>query len=172
MATVDELTGIANRRAYHCGFEAMLDRARRRESSLYLVLCDIDYFKRINDRYGHPFGDLVLQQVAKMFHRVVRTNDLAARTGGEEFAILLEDTDLEGAWSVAERLRALVAEQQLPVAGERVSVTISLGIAAFPQDANSMEKLVSCADQALYDAKAKGRNRTVVWQNPEKLSIG
>lgn len=167
MATVDALTGIANRRAYQCGFEAMLDRARRRSGSLYLILCDIDHFKQINDRYGHPFGDTVLQQVAKLFDRVVRSVDLAARTGGEEFAILLEDTDQHGAWKVAERLRLLVHNLALQSETTPVSVGISLGIAAFPHDANSMEKLVSCADQALYRAKAEGRNRTVVWQSQE-----
>lgn len=163
LATIDALTGIANRRAYQCGFEAMLDRARRRSGSLYLVLCDIDHFKRINDRFGHPFGDEVLQQVAKLFERVVRSVDLAARTGGEEFAILLEDAEKEGAWKVAERLRILVAELSLQSGQQYAPVTISLGIAAFPQDASSMEKLVSCADQALYQAKSEGRNRTVVW---------
>ncbi|NOY13860.1 MAG: diguanylate cyclase [Deltaproteobacteria bacterium] len=163
LATIDALTGIANRRAYQCGFEAMLDRARRRSGSLYLILCDIDHFKQINDRFGHPFGDEVLQQVAKLFARVIRSVDLAARTGGEEFAILLEDTEKEGAWTVAERLRTLVTELTLRSDRQPVPVAISLGIAAFPEDANSMEKLVSCADRALYRAKAEGRNRTVVW---------
>jgi len=144
----------------------MLDRAKRRSGSLQLILCDIDHFKRINDTYGHPFGDEVLRQVAKLFARVVRTVDLAARTGGEEFAILLEDSDPDGAWKVAERLRLLVCGTSINSGGESVPVSISLGIASFPQDANNMEKLVSCADQALYQAKGKGRNRTVVWQNP------
>lgn len=164
LATIDVLTGIANRRAYQCGFEAMLERASRRSGSLYLILCDIDHFKRINDRYGHPVGDLVLQQVARLFERVVRTNDLAARTGGEEFAILLEDTEQSGAWKVAERLRALVEDLRLAFNGEAVHVTISLGIAAFPHDAETMEKLVSCADKALYQAKSAGRNSTVIWE--------
>lgn len=167
MATIDELTGIANRRAYQCGFEAMLDRANRRSGSLFLILCDIDHFKRINDRFGHPFGDLVLQQVAKLFDRVVRSNDLAARTGGEEFAILLEDTDMQGAWKVAERVRTLVSELRLQFGNTPVPVTISLGIAAFPQDAERMELLVSYADRALYRAKEEGRNRTVIWQTTE-----
>jgi diguanylate cyclase (GGDEF)-like protein len=168
MATVDELTGIANRRAYQRGFEAMLDRARRQERSLHLILCDIDHFKRINDSFGHPFGDLVLQQIAKLFDRVVRANDLAARVGGEEFAILLEDADHAGAWKVAERLRELVTELELKFGTTSIPVTISLGIAEFPKHADSLEKLVSCADQALYRAKAEGRNRTIVWENAEQ----
>ncbi|HEY5674365.1 MAG TPA: sensor domain-containing diguanylate cyclase [Malonomonas sp.] len=163
LATVDALTGIANRRAYQRGFEAMLDRARRRSGSLYLILCDIDHFKKINDSFGHPVGDEVLRQVSKLFDRVVRAVDLAARTGGEEFAILLEDADEDGAWKVAERLRRLVEGMELIVQGKRVAVSISLGISAFPRDANSIEKLVSCADQALYHAKGAGRNRSVLW---------
>ncbi len=163
MATVDTLTGISNRRAYQCGFEAMLDRAERRSGALYLVLCDIDHFKRINDGFGHPAGDEVLRQVAKLFARVVRSVDLAARTGGEEFAILLEDADGNGAWKVAERLRKLVEGLELIFLGKRAAVTISLGIAAFPQDADSLEGLVNCADRALYHAKECGRNRSVLW---------
>jgi len=165
LATIDTLTGIANRRAYQRGFEAMLERADRRGGSLYLVLCDIDHFKRINDRFGHPFGDEVLRRVARLFERVIRSNDLAARTGGEEFAILLEDSDEQGAWKVAERLREMVEQLKLRFRGEIVPVAISLGIAAFPRDADSLEKLVSCADQALYRAKDEGRNRTVRWQD-------
>ncbi len=163
MATIDTLTGIANRRAYQRGFEAMFDRAKRRSSALYLILCDIDHFKKINDSFGHPAGDQVLRQVAKQFNQVVRAIDLAARTGGEEFAILLEGTDKKGAWMVAERLRKLIEGLEMKFLGKRVAVTISLGIAAFPQDANTMEKLVSCADRALYQAKASGRNRSVHW---------
>ena len=127
------------------------------------ILCDIDHFKKINDSFGHPVGDEVLRQVSKLFDRVVRAVDLAARTGGEEFAILLEDADEDGAWKVAERLRRLVEGMELIVQGKRVAVSISLGISAFPRDANSIEKLVSWADQALYHAKGAGRNRSVLW---------
>ncbi len=167
LATIDSLTGIANRRAYQRGFEAMLERARRQSTELYIVLCDIDHFKGINDRFGHPVGDEVLRQVAKLFDRVVRTVDLAARTGGEEFAILLEDTDKRGAWKAAERLREFVEALKVQAGGQMVPVTISLGIAAFPGDGNSLEKLVSCADKALYRAKETGRNRTLVYRDME-----
>ena len=173
LATVDVLTGIANRRSFQCGITAMLERAERREEPLALVFCDIDYFKRINDSYGHPFGDEVLQQVARLFACVVRTNDLAARIGGEEFAILLENTDPAGAWKVAERLRLLVAGLQLQFGSEVAPVTISLGIANYPDDAQTKEQLVNCADQALYQAKSTGRNRTFIWQNSsaDRLSV-
>ena len=163
MATVDGLTGIANRRAFQLGLGSMLSRADRHGAPLTLILCDIDLFKQINDRFGHPFGDEVLQQVAKLFACVVRSNDLAARIGGEEFAVLLENTDHEGAWKVAERLRQLVEGLQLRCANTAAPVSISLGIAVYPEDATLKERLVDCADQALYRAKAAGRNCTIAY---------
>lgn len=161
MATVDGLTGIANRRAFQLGISSMLSRADRHNTPLAVILCDIDLFKQINDRFGHPFGDEVLQQVAKLFACVVRSNDLAARIGGEEFAILLENTDHRGAWRVAERLRQLVEGLQLRCGNAAVPVTISLGISVYPKDAAAKERLIDCADQALYRAKAAGRNCTI-----------
>ncbi|MCD6580579.1 MAG: sensor domain-containing diguanylate cyclase [Desulfuromusa sp.] len=163
MAITDPLTGIANRRAFQRGFTAMYERARRRAGSFSLIICDIDLFKRVNDTYGHPFGDQVIQQVASQLNEVVRTGDLAARIGGEEFAILLEDTGLSGALDVAERLREKVEKLSLFCQGDVVPVTISLGVAAFPQDTDSQEKLFNYTDQALYSAKEGGRNRSVCW---------
>lgn len=165
MAITDPLTGIANRRAFQRGFTAMYERARRREGQFSLIVCDIDLFKRVNDTYGHPFGDQVIQQVANQFNEVVRVGDLAARIGGEEFAILLEDTGLSGALDVAERLRRKVENLSLFSQGGAVRVTISLGVAAFPQDMDSQEKLFNSADQALYHAKESGRNRSVCWRD-------
>ena len=165
MTLTDTLTGIANRRAFQRGFAAMYERAMRRTGLFSLILCDIDYFKRINDAYGHPFGDQVIQQIARQLNDVVRSGDLAARIGGEEFAVLLEDTGRIGALEVAERLREKV-EKILPVFnGDTVPVTISLGIAAFPMDTDNQEKLFSYADQALYNAKENGRNRSVCWND-------
>ncbi len=165
MAITDPLTGIANRRAFQRGFTAMYERALRRAGSFSLIICDIDLFKRVNDVYGHPFGDQVIQQVASQLNEVVRTGDLAARIGGEEFAILLEDTGLSGALDVAERLRTKVEKLILSSQGKGVPVTISLGVAAFPQDSESQEKLFNYADQALYSAKENGRNRSVCWHD-------
>jgi diguanylate cyclase (GGDEF)-like protein len=165
MAITDPLTGIANRRAFQRGFTAMYERARRRTGSFSLIICDIDLFKRVNDSYGHPFGDQVIQQIAIQLNEVVRTGDLAARIGGEEFAILLEDTGLSGALDVAERLRKKVENLSLLFQGEVVPVTISLGVAAFPQNTDNQEKLFNYADQALYRAKESGRNRSVCWHD-------
>ncbi|RLB75943.1 MAG: hypothetical protein DRH06_06940, partial [Deltaproteobacteria bacterium] len=165
MAITDPLTGIANRRAFQRGFSAMYERARRRVGPFSLIICDIDLFKRVNDTYGHPFGDQVIQQVARQLKEVVRTGDLAARIGGEEFAVLLEDTGLAGALDVAERLRKKVEKLSLFSQGEAVPVTISLGVTEFPLDTDNQEALFNYADQALYHAKESGRNRSVCWHD-------
>ncbi len=165
LSITDPLTGIANRRAFQRAFTAMYERARRRSGSFSLIICDIDLFKRVNDTYGHPFGDQVIQQVAGQLNDVVRTGDLAARIGGEEFTILLEDTGLSGALDVAERLRKKVEKLGLFFQGEAVPVTISAGVAAFPQNTDQQEKLFNYADQALYHAKEGGRNRSVCWHS-------
>ena len=165
LAITDPLTGIANRRAFQRAFTAMYERARRRNGAFSLIICDIDLFKRVNDVYGHPFGDQVIQKVASQLSDVVRTGDLAARIGGEEFAILLEDTGLSGALDVAERLREKVEKLGLFSQGVAVPVTISLGVAAFPQSTDNQETLFNYADQALYRAKESGRNKSICWKD-------
>lgn len=166
LATTDSLTGLANQRAFRHGLELMLHRARRQEIPLSLVLCDVDHFKAINDSYGHPFGDKVLKEVATALGDTIRVVDLAARYGGEEFALILEGSDLASAHQVAERLRQRVAGITLPHGGQQVGVTISLGLAAYPRHGNDIPTLIERADQALYQAKQSGRNRTVCWTGP------
>jgi len=165
LTVTDGLTGIANRRAFERALEGMHTRALRRDSAFCLIICDIDLFKKINDTCGHTFGDLVIRQVAAEMKAVVRSGDLAARIGGEEFAILLEDTDRKGAAEVAERLRDRVEKKQLRYQGVLWPVTISIGVAVFPGDTGDTEKLINYADQALYRAKNSGRNRVVVWNS-------
>jgi diguanylate cyclase (GGDEF)-like protein len=163
LTVTDGLTGIANRRAFERALEVMYTRALRRDSAFCLIICDIDLFKKVNDTCGHTFGDHVIRQVAAEMKAVVRSGDLAARIGGEEFAILLEDTDKKGATEVAERLRIRVEKKQFYHQGVPWPVTISIGVAAFPRDTNNTEKLVNYADQALYRAKKSGRNCVAVW---------
>ncbi len=163
LTVTDGLTGIANRRAFERAMEVMHTRALRRNSAFSLIICDIDLFKKINDTCGHPFGDHVIRQVAAEMKAVVRSGDLAARIGGEEFAVLLEDTDTKGAAEVAERLRNRVEKKQIHHQGTPWPVTISSGVAAFPDDTGDPEKLINYADQALYRAKQSGRNCVVVW---------
>jgi diguanylate cyclase (GGDEF)-like protein len=161
-ALVDGLTGLANRRLGTAALEKELARAQRFGEPLSLVLTDIDDFKRINDRWGHPTGDEVLKVFADVLRASVREIDLAGRWGGEEFALLLPGTDLEGAREVAERVRRKLARTKfLAPDGERIRVTASFGVAAFPE-APSQDQLVAASDGALYDAKRTGKNRVAV----------
>jgi diguanylate cyclase (GGDEF)-like protein len=161
-ALVDGLTGLANRRLCTAALEKELARAQRFGEPLALVLTDIDDFKHINDRWGHPTGDEVLKIFAKALRESVREIDLAGRWGGEEFALLLPGTDLGGGRELAERVRRrLVRKKFLAPDGERIRVTASFGVAAFP-DAASQDQLVAASDGALYDAKRTGKNRVAV----------
>jgi diguanylate cyclase (GGDEF)-like protein len=160
-ALVDSLTGLANRRLCSAALEKELARAERFEEPLTLVLADIDDFKRINDRWGHPTGDEVLKAFAARLRESVREIDLAGRWGGEEFALLLPGTDLEGGRRLAERIRDTLTAQRLPAPdGDSIRVTASFGVASFPSAANQSD-LVAAADAALYEAKREGKNRVV-----------
>ncbi len=163
LATTDGLTGLANHRTFQHAFDMMLERGRRAQCPLCLVLCDLDHFKQINDTHGHPFGDEVLRRVAGVFQKTIRRVDLAARYGGEEFALLLEGADERGGRQMAERIRLGVERLSLSHRGQPVVVTVSMGLAFYPKDAEDKDTLVSHADQALYLAKAGGRNRIVAW---------
>jgi two-component system cell cycle response regulator len=158
-ALVDGLTGLANRRLCTAALEKELARAKRFDEPLSLVLTDIDDFKRINDRWGHPTGDEVLRVFGAALQSSVREIDLAGRWGGEEFALLLPGTDLEGGRELAERVRRKLARKKIVAPdGERIRVTASFGVAAFPEFA-SQDQLVAAADGALYEAKGAGKNR-------------
>ena len=139
----------------------MLTRAERHGFPVALVLTDIDHFKKVNDSYGHPTGDEVLRQVAKILKLSARKIDISARYGGEEFAIVLESTDKEGARQLADRIRLEVGRQEFDSAKGRFQATLSLGVAVFPDDARTKQEMIARADQCLYAAKHGGRNRTV-----------
>jgi len=159
MAETDALTGLANRRRCVERIEHELARAKRTSRPLCLMICDVDHFKAVNDTHGHNAGDEVLRAVAKELEARVRTVDLVGRWGGEEFVVVLPEAPLAGGRLVAERLRRAV--ESLTFAGPLEGVTISAGVVecdpALPLDA-----LVQRADECLYEAKAKGRNRVVV----------
>jgi two-component system, cell cycle response regulator len=168
-ATTDGLTGLVNHRTFQERFSTMLGRADRHKSPVSLILTDIDHFKKVNDSYGHPVGDEVLRRVAAILGASARKIDIVARYGGEEFAIVLEATDRAGARQLAERIRADVAQQQFKAAQGTFQVTLSLGVASYPEDAPAKDAVIARADQALYAAKHGGRNRTVCTADLEKV---
>jgi diguanylate cyclase (GGDEF)-like protein len=157
-ASTDGLTELANRRHFEETLASEISRAERFGGSLALILADLDDFKQVNDRYGHQAGDDVLREFAAVLRETVRDIDLAARYGGEEFAMLLPQTDLEGAERVAERLREAMAERRLAIVpGSVFTVTASFGVAAFP-NSPTPAALFAAADEALYRAKSAGKN--------------
>jgi len=159
LAVSDEQTGLYNLRHFRDRLSAEVARALRYRSPLSLIMLDVDNFKSVNDRYGHPVGDLVLQQVAAVLQQQIRESDVAARYGGEEFAVILPSAAPQAAMEVAERLRATTEATPMGSERHRDRVTISLGVATLPApDVNDMDDLVKTADAALYRAKAAGKN--------------
>ena len=160
MASTDALTGTANRRTLLARMQVEMERARRHGTPLSLALIDADHFKRVNDQRGHVTGDLTLQRIANVLQRTTRSVDLVARFGGEEFCILLPDTQAAGALIVAERVRAAIAAEVLTaVDGAEFSVTCSIGLGVLAAETASAEDLLQAADACLYRAKDAGRNR-------------
>lgn len=160
LATHDALTGLYNRREFMRLAEMELARAARFPADVCMLMVDLDFFKKINDQYGHPAGDAVLQQIAALLTTGVRSTDVVARMGGEEFIVLLPNTATEGALAAAEKLRSAIREQQLKVLGLLVPVTASIGVSAITKAQwVTVEGLYTAADQALYAAKHRGRDR-------------
>jgi diguanylate cyclase (GGDEF)-like protein len=170
LAYLDGLTGIFNRRFFELRFIEEIERARRYNTAMAVIMADIDQFKRLNDEFGHVLGDEVLRQVSSLFHQQLRKIDVVCRYGGEEFGILLTQTDARHALNVAEKLRKLVASWQFP--GVPRTVTISAGAAAFPDHGTTRDGLVKAADAALSAAKQAGRNRVCLGTLPRARAAG
>jgi diguanylate cyclase (GGDEF)-like protein len=164
-ALVDELTGLYNRRYFNDAIHREVERFKRFGQRFSLIMLDVDHFKRFNDTYGHVAGDDALQAVSGVLRDTARTFDHVVRYGGEEFALILPHTHADQAMAAAERLRRAVEKRPVQVQGTPVVVTVSLGVACFPEDAINARELVSRADEALYEAKT---NRNSVCAYTEK----
>ena len=161
LSRIDGLTGVYRRGTFDDRLREELVRAKTFKTTVGLMLLDIDHFKELNDRYGHPFGDQVLKALGELLNASVYETDFVARYGGEEFVIILPRAQPEGALRKAETIRKAIEEEKFPLAFETVRTSVSIGIAHFPRDASSVEELIAQADAAMYFAKSQGRNRVV-----------
>jgi len=165
LAATDPLTGCFNRREFTAIAEREALRANRYHHPLSILMLDLDYFKRLNDTYGHAAGDKALQRFTMICTNALRNVDIFGRWGGEEFVALLPETDLQGATVIAERLRKLTNDNILTFNDHKINFTVSIGIAEFKDGETSVDAALGRADSAVYDAKKAGRNRISVFRN-------
>lgn len=171
-AITDELTGLYNRRHFMSTLALEVRRSRRYSLRMALLMLDLDGFKQINDRHGHLFGDRVLQRMGRVIRRAVREADVPCRYGGEEFAVVLPETDRLGAFALAERVRRSVVERfSEPIGGQIARVRVSGGISAYPEDGNEAAVIVSRADEALYLSKSRGKDRISVYHSEQRRDV-
>ena len=156
----DHLTGVQNRRGFYDAANIEFERYTKRPRPLSLLMIDADFFKKINDTYGHPVGDEVLKHLSSSLQQCVRDMDVVARLGGEEFAVLLPSSDIIDAYKIAERIRKLIATSKLTIDGHEIRYTISIGVSTVNQYISGIDMLIKVADQALYESKHNGRNLT------------
>ncbi len=164
LSRTDRLTGLNNRGCLEECLQKEFDRAKRTFQSCSLLMFDVDHFKNVNDTFGHQAGDAVLVESARMLKEVIRSTDIPGRYGGEEFCVILVDTNAKEAVLVAERLRKRMEAMVVEHEGKRISFTISLGIAELIETMDDYKHWIECADQALYKAKELGRNQTRVFK--------
>jgi len=164
-ATTDQLTGLFNRRYFKHRLEREAERALRRGRTFSLIMYDIDHFKQVNDTYGHPAGDQVLAELSHRVHDFFEERGFTCRYGGEEFVSVAYNADARGGAEIAEQVRRLIADTPFRFTCEdgvaERTITVSLGVVSFPNDSTELDALIAKADQALYLAKAQGRNRVV-----------
>ena len=173
MALTDSLTGVFNRRYVNAHLPRLLERALDSHKPVSVLMFDIDHFKVVNDTHGHDVGDIVLKEVANRASRNLRTFDLVARLGGEEFVVILPDTDGDAAMIVAERLRSRISDSMFPVpnTSDELRVTVSIGVSVGGQLGDTADTLIKRADEALYQAKRQGRNCVVSDDRTEDMRI-
>ncbi|WP_286265130.1 sensor domain-containing diguanylate cyclase [Thalassotalea atypica] len=167
---IDGLTQIYNRKFWQESLSIEFSRTKRHNHALSLLMFDLDHFKRLNDNYGHQCGDLVLIETASRIKQLLRTGDIFGRYGGEEFAIVLPETDLVGAFEVAERIRHSIASIPVIYGGKEVKFSVSIGVAVVQECHKSINELISETDSALYSAKSSGRNQICGAQHLNKCS--
>lgn len=170
LAITDSLTEVYTRRYIMSRFEEEVNRSRIRKIQISFLMIDVDYFKHVNDQYGHLTGDQILREAAGLIKEHVRGIDIVGRYGGEEFCVVLPDTDRDGARYVAERIRQAVEKTPLKAYDNVLKVTVSIGSATFPDDGQNCAELLDKADTALYRAKDAGRNRICAFGRPEEDS--
>lgn len=171
LTRTDTLTGLFNRRGLIEMSQSEFERAKRSGYPLSMIMVDIDFFKLVNDQYGHTVGDQILRILSDELQRNLRGIDILCRYGGEEFAILLPETTLQSAREVAERLRVAAVKLQFTSIHADINITISLGISTMPGDTADLETLLDQADEALYSAKTSGRNRVCIYGEPNSELI-
>ncbi|MBP2298638.1 GGDEF domain-containing protein [Azospirillum picis] len=170
LATMDALTALPNRRSAYIQAETLFKLAERSQTEVSVAVVDIDHFKKINDGSGHPAGDMVLQEVARIIARSCRKSDVVARLGGEEFLIIMPDTNNLGANNLCEKVRSSIESAPISYSGTAIPVTVSIGLSTRGSEDRSFEELYKNADKALYVAKDAGRNRVVSAQTYTGLS--
>lgn len=162
MSVLDGLTGLYNRRQFEISLEQEYNRTRRHPSDFSLAILDIDFFKKVNDTYGHQYGDYVLKTVANLMKQAFRKTDLLYRYGGEELVMIMPETNIEGATIPVQRLRRMVEDYDFDYNGVKAKVTVSIGLTMNYPDFNSSTEILKSADDALYRAKEEGRNRVIL----------
>lgn len=161
-ANFDLLTGLLNRRAFDLLAKKSIASAKRYKQPLSAIICDIDFFKKVNDTYGHAAGDQVIKAVANIITNSARHSDVTVRFGGEEFILLLPQTDTEGAFLLAEKIRNTIESTEIKIAGHNITVTTSFGISQLIDNDEKVEDIIARGDKALYQSKDEGRNKTTI----------
>jgi diguanylate cyclase (GGDEF)-like protein len=164
MSVLDGLTGLYNRRQFEIGLEQEYYRSKRHPSDFSLAILDIDFFKKVNDTYGHQYGDYVIKTVAELMKQSFRKTDLLYRYGGEELVMIMPETNIEGALIPVQRLRRMIEDYDFNYNGIKAKVTASIGLTMNYQHFNSASEIVKSADDALYKAKEDGRNRVILYE--------
>ncbi|MBU1998985.1 MAG: GGDEF domain-containing protein [Candidatus Omnitrophota bacterium] len=166
LAITDSLTGVFSRRYFLERFEEELKRSKKFEYSLACLMIDVDHFKALNDKYGHLVGDVILKEVCRLVKENIRQVDIIGRYGGEEFCVVLAEAKINEVNLAAERILKAISSQKIRAYDEEVKLTVSIGIAVYPDNALQIQALIDSADQALYKAKQSGRNRIFFQKNP------